>query len=42
MSAITRHELAAVEADDGLHMTGGFCAEECADLLKAWAARRPV
>ena len=41
MSAITGHELAAA-ADDGLRLRGGVHAGECADLLKAWAARRRV
>jgi tRNA(Arg) A34 adenosine deaminase TadA len=42
MSAITGHELAAANADDGLELRGGLCATECADLLRAWAARRAV
>ena len=42
MSAITGHELAAADADDGLDLRGGLCARECADLLQAWSARRPA
>lgn len=39
MSAITGHELAGSDLDDGLQIRGGLHADECADLLQAWAAR---
>jgi len=43
MQAITRAELAAsAESDDGLSLRGGCRAQDCRDLLQAWAARRPV
>jgi len=41
MLAITGRELATADTDDGLELRGGLCAQECADLLRAWAARRP-
>lgn len=42
MSAITGHELAAAGMGDGLDLRGGVRSQECADLLRAWAARRAV
>jgi tRNA(adenine34) deaminase len=40
MTAITGHELGVADDDDGLDLRGGLCAQECTDLLRAWAARR--